>query len=258
MSSSPNWFTTNFSGTNTNPANLLGGGLAGAIPTTSSGTTSGSSTGQSSTVNSNQLSSLLSTLSQISGATQQSGTSAGTTTGGYASPGAQQLNTQLASQYAKLAAQPTNLQPYEAQQQQNINQSTNATSANQQAAMAARGLSTSPVSGAVAAQTAAQGQAQSVQLQQSLPLLQQQLLTQNLGAANSFLANAPKTQQTTGTQTQAGTQTQTGNTSQTGTQTQNGSSSTVQAGSSNTATNTSQGGGIGGLFQGLGTVLASL
>ena len=233
------------------------GGAAGLIPTPTS--TSGSSS--SSTTGNTDIQSLLHTLSQIYGTQSQQGTSTGTTTGtttgGYATPGATNLSNSLASAYGAIA-QPTNLSPYEAQQTQQINTNSGATDQAQQAALAARGLSTSPVAGAVAANTQAQRVGQITNLQQQIPLLQQQLNLQNLSAGNSYLANAPKTQTqvgtTAGTTNQVGTTTQTGDTSQTGSTQQN---STQQ---NNTVSNQQQkaNGGLGGLFGGLGAVLSLL
>lgn len=232
-----------------------GAGVAGGFGTPSSSSGNGTSdTTTNATSSTNQsLSSLLATLSQLNGKTASTTTSTGTTTGGYATPGATNLSNQVGSQYANLAQSSTNLQPYESQQVEQINQNSNSQSQAQQAALAARGLSTSPVAGTVAAQTQAQRVGQISNLESSIPLLQQQLTTQNLSAANSYLANAPKTQAVTGTQDQTGTTSQTGSTTQTGSQT--GTGSTNSSGTQDTTTTQQQkassGGGVGGILSGV-------
>jgi hypothetical protein len=248
---------TNPDGTPTNlgiGVDSLGGGLNAGAPTTGTKNTQTQSSGVSQSQNQSSLSTLLQTLSNISGKTASTGTQTGTTVGGYASPAATALSSQLANQYSNLANKSTNLQPYAAQQIQNINTNSQAQTQAQQAALAARGLSTSPVAGTVAAQTEASRVGQVTNLQQQLPLLQQQLQLQNLGAGNSFLANAPKTQAVTGTTAQTGTSSQTGNTSQSGTQTGSSSNITQQQGTENQQQQTSSGGGfwkfLGGLFSG--------
>jgi hypothetical protein len=249
----------------TNPlaqAGLVGlGGLAGLFPTptTTNSTTTGSST--TGTLTDQQIATLLSTLSSIQGtqAQQQSGATTGISTGGYATPGATNLSGQLAGTYSSIA-QPTNLAPYESQQIAQINQNANSQNSSQQAELAARGLSTSPVSGAVAAQTQAGRVAQTTSLEESLPVLQQQLTLQNLGAGTSYLAGAPKTQNTGGTTTgtTTGQTSQTGTTSQIGNTSQSGSQNTNVNSTSTTQQNQEAGGGLSGLFGGLGSVLASL
>lgn len=261
MSTAPSGLSSFFN-SDAGQAGLVGlGGLAGLFPTptTTNSTTTGSST--TGTLTDQQIQSLLSTLSQIQGtqAQQQAGTTTGTSTGGYATSGATNLSTNLAGAYGAIA-QPTNLAPYQSQQIAQINQNSNATGQAQQAELAAKGLSTSPVSGAVAAQTTAQRTGQITSLDESLPLLQQQLTLQNLGAGTSYLAGAPKTQATGGTTTgtTTGQTSQTGTTSQTGNTSESGSQNTNVNSTSTTQQNQETGGGLSGLFGGLGSVLASL
>jgi hypothetical protein len=227
------------------------GGAAGAFPTPTS--TSGTTTGNSTTNSSSNIQSLLNTLSTIQGQQNQNTTAQQnqTTTSGYATPGATNLSNSLANAYSQIS-QPVNLSPYEAQQTANINTA-------QQAALAARGLATSPVSGAVEANTQQARVGQITNLQQQIPLLQQQMNLQNLGAGSNYLATAaPKTSTTAGTSGQqvAGTTTQTGNTSQTGNTTQTGQQNTQST--QQTQQQQKSGGGIGGFLGGLGGVLASL
>jgi len=245
---------------------LLGlGGAAGAAPTNK--TTNSTTSGTSSTTGdfSQNLQTLLNSLSSISGSTSQqggqSGTTSGTTTGGYANPLDSGLSNQLASAFSNLTKAP-DLTGYQAQQTENINKNAGATDQAQQAALAARGLSTSPVAGAVAAGNQANRVGQVTNLQQSIPLLSNQLALANLSAGNSYLANAPKTSATTGTSSgtnfQTGTSQQTGATSQTGSQVGTGTTNQNQTSNQTTNSKESSGGGVGGFFGGLGSVLAGL
>lgn len=242
---------TSLSGLLSNPLLLTGlGGLAGAFPTptTTSGSSSTSTSGTNNTFGTANTQSLQDLLNKLTGSTSA------TTTTGYGSPAATGLSDQLTKQFSALAASPTNLQPYQQQQEANINRNSQTLDKSQQEELAARGLSTSPVAASVAANTDASRVGQITQLQQSIPLLQQQLLQQNLNSAGGFLANAPKTSTTAGTQEQTSTGSQTGNTSQTS----NGNSNQTGAQNTNSTSTQNSGGGIGGLFGGLGSMLAAL
>jgi hypothetical protein len=112
----------------------------------------------------------------------------------------QGLLNQLGAEYSHLAQAGINLQPYQEQQEQQINTNSNANAQAAQQALAARGLANSPVSGAVAANESQARTGQITNLQQSIPLLANQLQEQNLGQATQFTASIPH-----GTQTQAQT-----------------------------------------------------
>jgi hypothetical protein len=241
------------------------GGAAGFFPTPSGGSGTSATQSNSTTGFSQSLQTLLNTLSQISGKTSQQGTStgttSGTTTGGYANQGDQNLSTKLSSAFSNLTTAP-DLTGYQAQQTEGINKNSQLQGQAQQEALAARGLSTSPVAGAVAAGNESQRVGQISNLQASIPLLSNQLSLANLSAGNSYLANAPKTSATTGTQTgstaQTGTSDQTQSTNQTGSQTGSGGSTTLANSNTQTTQQQKAGGGLGGLFGGLGSVLAGL
>lgn len=235
---------------------LLGAG-AGGFGTSTSGTSSTSSSQNGMTTFTQNLQSLLSSLSQISGSSNQQGQQTGTTTSGYANQGDQNLSNQLAIQFAGLTKAP-DLTGYEAQQAQQINSNSKLAGDAQQEALASRGLSTSPVAGSVAATQEGSRIGQISNLQASIPLLSNQLALSNLGAANSFLANAPKTSTTSGTSSQQGTTQQSQSTNQSGTQSGSGSTAINNTSQSNTASNQKAGGGAGGIFGGLGSILASL
>lgn len=241
------------------------GGAAGAIPTPTSGNSSTQSNSSGTSSFSQQLQTLLNTLSTISGKTSQQGTSTGTTTGtttgGYANANDADLSGKLSQAFSQLTKAP-DLSGYQAQQTEGINKNSEFQGQAQQEALAARGLSTSPVAGAVAANTEGQRVGQISNLQASIPVLSNQLALANLSAGNSYLANAPKTSTNVGTQTgstaQTGTSDQTQNTNQSGVQTGVGSTATTNNSTQNTQQQQKSGGGLGGLFGGLGSVLAGL
>lgn len=225
------------------------GGLAGLFskPKTQTTTSSGSSTGSESSSGFGNTNSLLDLLSKLSG------TSTGTTTSGYSTPEAQSLSDQLVKQFGGLAQSSVNLAPYEASQVSQINRNSQLLGKSQQEALAARGLSTSPIAGSVAANTEAGRVGQITNLQQSLPLLQQQMLAQNLNSAGGFLSTIPRTTSSTGTQEQTSTGQQTGNTFSSQSQQGNQSGTT----NSTSTTNGSEGGGVGGALGGFGSVAAA-
>lgn len=105
------------------------------------------------------------------------------------SPQLQALLNQIMAQAGSL--QTPDLSGYQAQQTQQINQASNLQSQAVQNIMAARGLSTSPVAGTTQANIAAQRQSQLVNLQESLPMLLQQLQIQNLNAETNAAKAIP-------------------------------------------------------------------
>lgn len=133
------------------------------------------------------------------------------------SPENQALLSQLGAQYSHLAQTGVNLQPYQEQQENNINNNANLVAQSSKEALAARGLADSPVSGVVASNENQNRVAQITGLQQSIPLLSNQLQLANLGAASQFTASIPRGFQS----------------------------------------NTKQGGGLGGFLGGLGSILAN-
>jgi hypothetical protein len=223
-----------------------------------------------------------------SGQSTNTGTSTGTTTGtqsgfvtgGYAAPGAATLSDQLARQYASLASKAPDLSGYLASQTSGINRNTALLDQAQQASLAARGLSTSPVAGSVAAQTQANRVGQITNLQEQIPLLSNQLALANMASAGGYLASAPRTQANLGTTTgtQTGSTQQVGTTQQAGTQTQAGTTtgggqssgqssqattgSQQSTGTQDTTTNVQQqqkkGGGFGNFLSGFAGALATL
>lgn len=236
MSTTPtNWL--GISGSDITQALPILGAVAGAFPNTASGSGSGTAT--------TNIQSLLSTLATLMGTSATSGT--GTTTTGYGTQGTA-LSANILPVLNSLMQGSTNLAPYEAQQTQQIN--TNAGLQSQQVnnEMAARGLATSPVAATAAANINAQRTGAITGMQEQIPLIQQQLQTQNIGTAGNILNLLPKT--STQTQQQTGTTTQSQNTQQTGNTTNNASYTQQMAQKS--------GGGIGGAIGGFASVLANL
>ncbi len=234
-----------------------GGFAAGAFPTT--GQTSGNAASTSninqtgSTTGHSDIQSNLNTLSQL-----LSTSNINSSTQPTLSPASAALMSQLTRQYGNLAGSNVNLAPYAGQQTQNINRNSQIQSQAVQNALAARGLSTSPVAGTAEANIQANRVGQINNLQQQIPLLQNQLTLGNLGAASGFFSTLPRgsVSQQTGTQSQLGGTSQTGQTigDTSGTSTQNIS----QTGTTNQTGNTSQGGGIGSGIAGLLGILLPL
>ncbi len=185
------------------PTSIIGGigglasGLLGEPPTTTN--TSGNTTGTSET-NSNQssqsqftqfLNSLLNSLSSTSGGT----TNTSSTTPNL-SPATQQLLDQLTGKY--LQSTNPSLQGYQAQQTQGINRNSNLQSQAVDNIMASRGLSTSPVAGTAQANVQNSRIGQITGLNESLPLLQDQLNQSHLASAANFMNMIPHGTTTTG------------------------------------------------------------
>ena len=239
------------------------GALAGLFPQTSSGITSGSyantATGSSTgTFDMNTIMNFINNLnSLVTGS--QTGTTTGTSTTGVTptlSPEETALMTKLMTSAGSLSA--PSLTGYSAQQTSNINANAQAQENAVNNIMASRGLATSPVAATAQAGVEQNRQNQITNMQQQLPLLQNQLNLQNLAGATSLFASLPKGSQTTGTSAQQTAQQSQQQTQQqqTGQQTtdQTGTSASTQnqtsAGTSKGTTNTSAGGGIGGALGG--------
>lgn len=136
--------------------------------------------------------------------------------------------------------QGTNLTPYVNSGLQNINNTTNSASGQIANTLAARGLSNSPYAATAMTQPQLMAQQEQSSLLNSVPLLQQQLNTQNIGTMESAFSALP-----TGTSTSG-----TSNTSTTGTQ--NGTTTTVAPGNILSAIAGALGGGAaGGILSGL-------
>lgn len=236
------------------------GGAAGGFPSVSStnGTASSTSSGTTNSSSSQNLQSFLNTLANISGKSTSNGTSTGQVTGGFADPGTAALSQKMAAAFSGLVN--PNLSGYQSQGIESINHNSQITDKAQQEALAARGLSTSPIAGAVAAGEQANRVGQINNFQQGIPLLKNQLALANLNAGNGFLATAPKTSTTSGTTSETGTSQQTSESNQMGTSSgaTNTGTTTNQSGSTIQNSNDKKGGGLGGIFGGLGAVLATL
>ncbi len=232
------------------------GGAAGAFPTASnvSGDSNTTSSGfQASSTNSTQLMGQLMQMLQHGTST---GTTASQTTGGYSTPAAQALQEQLIGQYSNLAN--PDLKGYQAQQTERINRNSELQNQAVQQLLAARGLSTSPVAATADIGNQSQRIAGITQLQQSIPLLQRQMSLEGMGQAGQFLSTIPRTSATTG---QTSETTDTSQNQTTSGSNQGFTGSTVNTGGQTETHNQQQqqaGGGLGGMFGGLASVLASL
>jgi hypothetical protein len=244
----------------TDTALLLSGltGIAGVIPTPTNTNTSGS--GSSTTLQSGSVNSQTTTQQLIKflqdSLTKTTGTS---TTAPNLSPAASSLVDKLIGQYSKLS-QPLDLTGYTANQIRNINTNSDINSKVADQILASRGLSTSPISGTVAAGNQQNRMGQISNLEGSIPLLQQQLQTQNLQQAANFAGMLP------GLFGQTTNMSQTGQTSTTGTQTASG----IQTGSTSSTTGQQtnynnqqqqqqqQGGGVGAGISGFLSTLMLL
>lgn len=176
-----------------------------------------------------------------------SGTSLGTESGRsisgpQLSPAYQTFLDKLISSYSNLAG-PVNLRPYAAQQIQGINRANQLSSQSVNNILAARGLSTSPVAGAIQAGQESNRIGSIINLQQQIPLLQRQIELENLGAARGMAALLPSLSPTvtdySGQRTGATTGISSGVTNRVGT----------ESGTS--------GGGAGGIFNTLAALIAA-
>ena len=238
---------------------LVSGLLPGGPTTTNQNQTTSGTTNQNTDFTS-LLNSLINTLQNTTQQNNTSGAQQGTSsTAANLGPQQQQLLNQLTQKYSALTA--PSLSGYAAQQTQGINKNSDIQSQAVNNIMASRGLATSPVSGTAQAGIEQGRVGQINQMQAGLPVLQNQLNTQNLGAASSFLQSTPGLLGTTATnqgstvgqQSQAGQttgQTIQGQTS-TGTQATTGTNNSTTAGTSSTQQQGSAAGGIAGLLAGL-------
>jgi hypothetical protein len=168
----------------------LAGGLVGDPPTnvnTNQNTQGSSETNTNSSGNSSfeqWLKNFLESQTQTQGATTST-----STTNPNLSPATQQLIDSLTRKYQQLTT--PSLSGYAAQQTQGINRNADLQSQAVQSIMASRGLATSPVSGTSQANVEAGRFGEINKMQAGLPLLQNQLNTQNLGAAANFMQMIP-------------------------------------------------------------------
>jgi hypothetical protein len=149
---------------------------------------------------------------------------------------------------------------YQAQQTQSINRNADLQQQSVNNIMAAHGLSTSPAAGTAGAGVESQRFGSITNLNEGLPLLQNTLNLQNLGAAGQFAATIPHGQTTTGTGTsfsnEIGTQGTTSTGTSTGTSTSLGTG--TQSGNAQSSSLGSAGGGVGGALGGFAALLAAL
>jgi hypothetical protein len=176
------------------------------------------------------------TASNLNTSQNLTGSTSGTTSQGFGNVG-NDVIAQLLPLISKLAGN-TNLAPYQANQIEGINQQARNNTEAVNSDLAARGLSRSPAATTAIGNINAQRSGAITNLNQQIPLLQNQLTSSNAGTINNILNSLPRTTSQTGTSSQGGSSSQTGNTSQN--------------------INTQQGGGIAGLFGGIGAALANL
>lgn len=240
------------------PVVVAGGAAAGAFPTVgnSSGNSTSnlntqSTTGQSQWQN-QDIQSILNTISRLTGATQTSATPT-------LSPESTAFMNQLIRQYSGLAGSNVNLAPYAAQQTQQINRNSNLQSQAVQNAMAARGLSNSPVSGTAEANIQANRIGGISNLLSQIPILRNQLVQGNLGSAAGFFSTLPRGVSQYGESSQ-GSETQQYGRNQGFSEGQlSSTTNTAQQGGTTTQSRSSQGGGIGSAISGgVSTLLALL
>ncbi len=240
------------------------GGIAGGIPNPGSMQGSGTSTTNTSgeqntnynnsnfTQGATNFNQLMDFLSSISGTT---------TTTPNVSPQTQSYIDKLMASYGQLA-KPVDLSGYQASQTQGINRQADLASQSANNIMASRGLSTSPAAATTALNIDTNRLNQITGLNQSLPMLQNQLTNQNLGAASGFLSQIPMGTTTTNQQQQQQQQGTSGGTSNVQGSTSAGTGYASNQSSQNTVQNqnqrTSSGGGIGQAVGGIAGILASL
>jgi hypothetical protein len=237
----------------------LAGGLAGLFPQKSSSTTQAQQqggavqSGSSNVFNQGDIQNFLNNLVRSS-ATGTTGTTAAGTTTPNISPQAQALINSLTQKYMTL--QPPSMTGYGAGQTANINAGANAQTQAVNNIMASRGLATSPVAATSQAGIEQNRINQITQMQQQLPILQQQMNLQNLAQAGGFAASIPygqtTGQTTTGTISQDATQNTTGTSEQLSTNNQqsNFQNTLMNWLNSQSATQGQQGGGVGGALGG--------
>lgn len=164
---------------------------------------------------------------------QQSGTSSQNLTNNL-SPLQQQLAGLFTNGAINQYNQSTNLQPYEAQGEQQINQNSKLADQVSQNTLASRGLEYSPTAAVTENQNQLSRIGQISQFQNSIPLLQRQLQQQSLSGLVSAFSALPTNRSVTGSSSQ----------------------SSSSSGTS-TGVNTQSGNPTAGLFGGLGAGLAA-
>lgn len=174
------------------------------------------------------------TSGTTSGTVSQSGSSSNTTTPNL-SPLQQQLANQFVNQSTNLANQDPNLTGYTASGLQTINQSGNAASAALRNSLASRGLSFSGAGANAETENTLNSINQGQQFLNQIPLLQRQLQQQNIQGEEAAFGALPTGVTSSG--------------SNSGTQTTNASQN---------QTVSTPGGGLAGLFGGIGAGLAAL
>lgn len=177
-----------------------------------------------------------STASNLNTNQNLSGTTSGTTTSGFGTAG-NDVIAQLLPLLSKLTGS-TNLAPYQASQIQGINQQANNSTEGVNADLAARGLSRSPAASTTVGNINAQRTGAITNLNQQIPLLQNQLTQSNANTIGGILNMLPRVSSQSGTTNQSGISNQSGTTNQN--------------------INSSSGGGVAGLFGGIGAALANL
>lgn len=132
------------------------------------------------------------TTQKINQNTQTSGNQLqqGYTTPNY-DPATLALRNQLMTAYGNSIQGDTDLSGYQAAGQSQINQNADAQTQAISNGLAARGLSYSPIAAIAPAMSNQSRIAQQSQFQNSIPLLQQQLMQQKLAAASGFLKGLP-------------------------------------------------------------------
>ncbi|MGH7239689.1 MAG: hypothetical protein ACREHG_06440, partial [Candidatus Saccharimonadales bacterium] len=204
------------------------------FPTPSSG---------SSSTNSN-TNSLINTLAQVLGKTSNQSTGS-TTSSSTLSPEAKAILAHIVPSAESLVS--PNLNQYESSQIGNINQGYNDASQKANEELAARGLSTSPISSVVANNINSARLGQISNLQGQIPILQNELTSSGIGNLTNILGMLPRSTTTSSNASNAGfsnaTNSQQENAQNTGTQ--------------NVQQQQKKGGGVSGFLGGLGTALAS-
>lgn len=240
---------------------LLQALLGGSTNNTGSGTTSSNGWSNQNSNYSTILNNLLNTLqntNQNTSQNQQQQTTGQTVSGSNLGPQQQQLLSQLTQRYSNL--QPPSMAGYGAQQTQQINRNADLQGQAVNSVMGARGLASSPAAGTAQNNVEAQRIGNITQMQEQLPLLQNQLNLQNMGAAGGFLSSIPsilgQTVTNTGNTNVNGQTNMTGQ--QTGQQTQGQTSQGFNWGNSQQGQNSSSQNQSNNQQQGLLGMLGSL
>lgn len=114
-------------------------------------------------------------------------------------PEQQQLIATIGQGYNNNLNYATDINGYQAQGEQNINQSADAASKISSNVLAARGLSYSPYAGFIGTQNAQNRTNQLAQFNNTIPLVQQQLRNQSLQGLQDLFSSQPKNSSSSGT-----------------------------------------------------------